>query len=47
LRRRCISCDRVVDLTWAICPYCGDDGSGLVGRTTTNVRRDTPVRMER
>ncbi len=34
LRRRCISCDHVIDLTWAICPYCGDDGSGLVGRTT-------------
>lgn len=47
LRRRCFSCDRVVDLTWAICPYCGDDGSGLVGRTTTNVRRDTPGRIER
>ncbi|MCX6016116.1 MAG: zinc ribbon domain-containing protein [Chloroflexales bacterium] len=34
LRRRCISCDHVIDLTWAICPYCGDDGSGLVGLTT-------------
>jgi hypothetical protein len=22
----------VVDLTWAICPYCGDDGSGNVLR---------------
>jgi RNA polymerase subunit RPABC4/transcription elongation factor Spt4 len=27
LRRRCGACDRVVDLTWSICPYCGDDGS--------------------
>src|ERR671928_177524 len=27
LRRRCGVCDRVVDLTWSICPYCGDDGS--------------------
>jgi RNA polymerase subunit RPABC4/transcription elongation factor Spt4 len=28
LRRRCVACDRVVDLTWSLCPYCGDDGSG-------------------
>ncbi len=41
LRRRCISCDHVIDLTWSICPYCGDDGSGLVGRTTQIRMRDT------
>jgi len=41
LRRRCISCDKVIDLTWSICPYCGDDGSGLVGRTTQIRMRDT------
>ena len=40
LRRRCISCDHVIDLTWSICPYCGDDGSGLVGRTTQIRMRD-------
>jgi len=27
-------------LTWSICPYCGDDGSGLVGRTTQIRMRD-------
>ena len=27
LRRRCGACDRVVDLTWSVCPYCGDTGS--------------------
>lgn len=41
LRRRCISCDHVIDLTWSICPYCGDDGSGLVGRTTQIRMRET------
>ena len=41
LRRRCISWDHVIDLTWSICPYCGDDGSGLVGRTTQIRMRDT------
>lgn len=40
LRRRCISCDHIIDLTWSICPYCGDDGSGLVGRTTQIRMRD-------
>ena len=32
LRRRCNVCDRVVDLTWSICPYCGDDGSNSLVR---------------
>ena len=41
LRRRCISCDHVIDLTWSVCPYCGDDGSGLVGRTTQVRMRET------
>lgn len=27
LRRRCTVCDRVVDMTWSICPYCGDTGA--------------------
>ena len=44
LRRRCISCDHVIDLTWSICPYCGDDGSGLVGRTTQIRMRDAQGR---
>jgi RNA polymerase subunit RPABC4/transcription elongation factor Spt4 len=26
LRRHCNACDRVVDLTWSLCPYCGDAG---------------------
>ena len=30
LRRRCVACDRVVDLTWSVCPYCGEDGSNNV-----------------
>jgi RNA polymerase subunit RPABC4/transcription elongation factor Spt4 len=46
LRRRCISCDHVIDLTWAICPYCGDDGSGLVGRTTQIRMRETHHKTE-
>ena len=46
LRRRCISCDHVIDLTWAICPYCGDDGSGLVGRTTQIRMRETQHKTE-
>ncbi len=33
LRRRCNVCDRVVDLTWSICPYCGDDGSNSLVRS--------------
>jgi RNA polymerase subunit RPABC4/transcription elongation factor Spt4 len=37
LRRRCGACDRVVDLTWSICPYCGDDGSTTMLRP--NYRR--------
>lgn len=32
LRRHCGACSRVVDLTWSICPYCGDDGSGSMAR---------------
>lgn len=32
LRRRCNSCDHVVDLTWAICPYCGDNGTNATIR---------------
>lgn len=27
LRRRCGACSHVVDLTWSICPYCGDAGA--------------------
>ncbi len=32
LRRRCPCGDHVIDLTWTICPYCGDDGSGSMLR---------------
>jgi RNA polymerase subunit RPABC4/transcription elongation factor Spt4 len=32
LRRRCNVCDKVIDLTWSVCPYCGDDGSSGLGR---------------
>lgn len=39
LRRRCVACSRVVDLTWSVCPYCGDDGSSALVRTYA--RRDT------
>ena len=27
LRRHCGACNHVIDLTWSVCPYCGDDGS--------------------
>jgi RNA polymerase subunit RPABC4/transcription elongation factor Spt4 len=32
LRRRCTTCDKVIDLTWSVCPYCGDDGSHALVR---------------
>jgi hypothetical protein len=41
LRRRCGSCDRVVDLTWEICPYCGDDGSTSLLRPAYRRQRET------
>jgi len=28
LRRRCETCSHVIDLTWSVCPYCGEDGTG-------------------
>jgi len=37
LRRRCVSCDHVVDLTWSVCPYCGDDGSSSASRQAPTV----------
>jgi RNA polymerase subunit RPABC4/transcription elongation factor Spt4 len=37
LRRRCGSCDRVVDLTWSVCPFCGDDGAAAVSRQAPTV----------
>jgi RNA polymerase subunit RPABC4/transcription elongation factor Spt4 len=46
LRRRCAACDRVVDLTWAICPYCGDDGSGNLIRPNYRHQRSPEQTME-
>ena len=37
LRRRCNSCDRVVDLTWSVCPFCGEDGSSSASRQAPTV----------
>ncbi len=41
LRRRCQSCDHVVDLTWSICPYCGDDGSDTLVQANYHRPRET------
>ncbi|HEV2528090.1 MAG TPA: zinc ribbon domain-containing protein [Thermomicrobiales bacterium] len=32
LRDNCVSCERLVDLRWSMCPYCGTEQTG---RTTT------------
>jgi hypothetical protein len=40
LRRRCTTCDHVIDLTWTICPYCGEDGTGNLMRTGVRRSRD-------
>lgn len=41
LRRRCDRCDRVVDLTWSVCPFCGEDGSDTMPQTTYTRRQET------
>ena len=46
LRRRCAACDRVVDLTWAICPYCGDNGSGNLMHPNYHHQRAPEQTME-
>lgn len=41
LRRRCQSCDHVIDLTWSICPYCGDDGTDTLVQANYRRPRET------
>ncbi len=40
LRRRCNVCDKVIDLTWSVCPFCGDDGTHSLIHSTT-IRRSS------
>ncbi len=38
LKERCVNCDRPLDQTWTICPYCEADVPGIAG-TRTRRRR--------
>ncbi len=40
LKERCVNCDRPLDQTWTICPYCEADVPGIAG-TRTRRRRST------
>ena len=38
LKERCVNCNRPLDQTWTICPYCEADVPGLGSRTTRRRR---------
>lgn len=46
LRRRCNVCDKVIDLTWSVCPFCGDDGTNSLIHSTTIRRASDPGQLE-
>lgn len=41
LRRRCGACEKVIDLTWSVCPFCGDDGTNPPVRPAYRRPRET------
>ncbi len=45
LRKRCIHCGQIINLNWAICPYCGEEQQPTDAMSNPQVSPQEPTRQ--